>query len=426
MTEVARTQATANWLDVATSIADHLCASAFRHDGECTWMGTIQQGGVDGPATFTYETLGPDLYGGASGIALFLVECYARTGNAVHGDTARDALHFSAARTHRIPHRFRHGFYAGRTGVAFALARAAALLDDAQLASQARGELDQLARDEQEVVVLDVISGVAGAIAPLLMLANTLSLPSLREHAQRLGEHILRDAIRSDAGWCWGDEATGFHSQAPLTGYGHGASGLGVALLELFAVTDDERFRDGAREAFRYERSLFSALNDNWPDLRYSSDASDRGHYGVAWCLGAAGIGLARARALQIDPGHDDLRTDLAAALRAVDRRIRSTAIERDFSLCHGGGGLGDIALAIAAMTGAPAASEIANEIAGRGAAVAGRAPTSWGCGIRRGSNPSLMLGLAGIGHFYLRLADPTLPSVLIPLGPGNLEPSPL
>jgi lantibiotic modifying enzyme len=33
---------------------------------------------------------------------------------------------------------------------------------------------------------------------------------------------------------------------------------------------------------------------------------------------------------------------------------------------------------------------------------------------VRRGSNPSLMIGLAGIGYFYLRLADPTLESVLL------------
>jgi lantibiotic modifying enzyme len=33
---------------------------------------------------------------------------------------------------------------------------------------------------------------------------------------------------------------------------------------------------------------------------------------------------------------------------------------------------------------------------------------------VRRGSNPSLMIGLAGIGYFYLGLADPALPSVLL------------
>ena len=38
----------------------------------------------------------------------------------------------------------------------------------------------------------------------------------------------------------------------------------------------------------------------------------------------------------------------------------------------------------------------------------------SWPCGTRAGETPNLMLGLAGIGHFYLRLYEPSIPSVLI------------
>jgi hypothetical protein len=39
-----------------------------------------------------------------------------------------------------------------------------------------------------------------------------------------------------------------------------------------------------------------------------------------------------------------------------------------------------------------------------------------WPCGVPGGGeSPSLMLGLAGIGHFYLRLYDPaSVPSVLL------------
>lgn len=39
----------------------------------------------------------------------------------------------------------------------------------------------------------------------------------------------------------------------------------------------------------------------------------------------------------------------------------------------------------------------------------------SWPCGITTGETPSLMLGLAGIGYFYLRLYNyEKIPSVLI------------
>ena len=37
-----------------------------------------------------------------------------------------------------------------------------------------------------------------------------------------------------------------------------------------------------------------------------------------------------------------------------------------------------------------------------------------WPCGVGAGENPSLMVGMAGIGHFYLRLGAPQVPEVVI------------
>jgi hypothetical protein len=37
-----------------------------------------------------------------------------------------------------------------------------------------------------------------------------------------------------------------------------------------------------------------------------------------------------------------------------------------------------------------------------------------WPCGTHEGETASLMLGLAGIGYFYLRLNDATVPSLLL------------
>jgi hypothetical protein len=49
------------------------------------------------------------------------------------------------------------------------------------------------------------------------------------------------------------------------------------------------------------------------------------------------------------------------------------------------------------------------------------RAP--WPCGVPEGGEtPNLMLGIAGIGHFYLRLYDPRTPSILL-LVPRGAEP---
>jgi lantibiotic modifying enzyme len=369
---------------------------------------------------FTWETLGPDLYAGTSGVALFLAGMYARTGEVRYRETAREALRFSAARLDRIPGRFRQGFYSGRVGVAFALSRGGELLGDPALAHEAWGELDHRVADENEGILLDTISGAAGSIAPLLSLSSSLARSDLRALAERLGERIIAAADKDASGWKWGDDATGFHSHRPLTGYGHGAAGIGVALMELFAATGDARYRDGGREAFRYENALFNPERDNWPDFRYSADSSASGHFGVAWCLGAPGIGLSRLRAMQIDAAMPQYRLDAETALRTVRRRLADSADpgSDDFSLCHGWAGLGDFALLATEALGSTDARCLAEEIADRGASANAGSPGQWHCGLQRGTHPSLMLGLAGIGHFYLRLADPTVASLTLVSSP--------
>jgi lantibiotic modifying enzyme len=411
-------------LGLAGEIADRLCEEAYRYGGECTWMGTVQHGGHE-TATFTWETLGPDLYGGTSGVGLFLAEMYARTGEARYRDTGREALRFSAARLDRIPARSRQGFYSGRVGVAYVLARGGELLEDPELAHDASRELDHRAADQNDGILLDIISGAAGSIAPLLSLARSLARDDLRALAERLGERIIAGADQDASGWKWGDDATGFPSHRPLTGYGHGAAGIGLALLELFAATGDGHYRDAGREAFRYENSLFNPERENWPDFRYSDDAGDRGHFGVAWCLGAPGIGMSRLRAVQIDAATPQHRIDSEAALRTVRRQLASSADpgSEDFSLCHGWAGLGDFALLAAEALGSPEPRRLAEEIADRGATANAGSPGRWHCGLQRGTHPSLMLGLAGIGHFYLRLADPRVGSLTLVGSPPSARP---
>jgi lantibiotic biosynthesis protein len=55
-----------------------------------------------------------------------------------------------------------------------------------------------------------------------------------------------------------------------------------------------------------------------------------------------------------------------------------------------------------------------AEEVARIGGARYAMNPAAWPCGTHGGSTPSLLLGLAGIGRFFLRLARPDVPSVLL------------
>src|SRR4029453_9511880 len=106
------------------------------------------------------------------------------------------------------------------------------------------------------------------------------------------GEELIRRATISDHGWSWA--IPGRRYPQHLCGLSHGASGIGWALLELFAATGDKRFREGATGAFDYERSWLDASTGTWPDLRVGGQRRGGAHTTVSmmeatWCHGEAG-----------------------------------------------------------------------------------------------------------------------------------------
>lgn len=405
-------------IELAGEIAAAICATAISYDGECTWMGTVQRRGTArGTAQFSYESLGPDFYAGTAGVALFLAEWHSRSGDTAAAEVSVQAARFAAANLDRLHRKFRRSYYSGRLGIAHTLMRVSALLDNAELRDIAVREIDRQLRDTDEDILLDVISGAAGTIGPALALAADLGRPDLLSFAIRLGDRIVAAANSTEIGLAWGENSTGFSTKKPLTGLGHGAGGMGWALHELAAATGEPRFRDAAQGAFRYERSLFSITRGNWPDLRYSSDTSDTGSFGVAWCLGAPGIALTRMRAAELEGPSIQHTADVDAALRAISGFAEGTLDTgiADFSLCHGWAGLGDILLSIIRHRPSAVADALIDRIVGEGAIANHGQPHRWRCGMERGSTPAMMLGLAGIGYFFLRVADPmSVPSVLL------------
>jgi lantibiotic modifying enzyme len=406
-------------LSVAARIADHLCDTAFRHGDRCTWMGMTQdaEDGSD-QVDFTYGTLGPDLYGGTCGVALFLSEAWRRTGDRRWRDTALAGIAHALDRLDTIPPQARAGFYTGHVGVAYAAALIGRSLERADLEAQAIAVLDRLGGAADGDVVVDLLSGDTGAISPLLALAVQLDRPALCDLAMRLGRRTIAAAIRSDDGWSWPASAGAIEAARSLTGLAHGAAGIGWSLLELGNATGADEIIEAAQQAFRYENRWFRPAEDNWPDFR--EEDGDDAPACVAWCHGAPGIGLTRLRAVEL--GFDGYREDAEAAMRTTRSSLadRDSWVDGDFSLCHGHSGLGEVLRYASRVLGQPETAELVWEAAAAGAARFADEPASWPCGVRRGSNPSLMIGLAGIGYFFLGLADPALPSVLLVRPPAR------
>ena len=186
-------------LATAATIARDLAGSAVWFDGRCSWMGALP-GDERRPlgSRRTYAALGPDLYDGTSGVAIFLAEAAAALDDDRLRATAIGAIRHATTHADRVG---TGGLHEGRLGIAYAAARVAACTGS------------EAAREDARVVVggwrepggaLDVSDGAAGAALALLALAGPLEEPGLLERAGALGDVLIARANRSAAGWSWG------------------------------------------------------------------------------------------------------------------------------------------------------------------------------------------------------------------------------
>ncbi|HEX8700485.1 MAG TPA: type 2 lanthipeptide synthetase LanM [Myxococcaceae bacterium] len=390
----------------AIELGDELLRLAVRAGGRATWYGF----GQTPDEHWEYEPVGSGLYSGGSGIALFLALLAAHTREARFAEVALEAAR-------HVSDQFRHradglllGAFSGWSSAGYALARIAGLLGEPELRALAldmvRATLSATSSDEE----LDVIGGVAGTalVARRLMADDAQDLRLVLEAcAHRLLERPgIPERRPAD------DEP-----RPLLAGAAHGAAGLAWALAELHAVTGDERLLHRLGSLCAYERQLYDPAEGNWPDLRPGRQ-SPRGGV-MAWCHGAPGIGLARLLLLDALPALAEARADVDLAVAATLARGELG----NASLCHGS--LGNAELLVAASAhGRPELLLTARSWARR-ALERRRHSGGWSTGVPfRTPEPSLLLGLAGIGYQLLRLAAPERVPSLLGLGVEPLTPS--
>ncbi|MEA2438402.1 MAG: hypothetical protein QOF65_2958 [Thermoleophilaceae bacterium] len=404
----------ASMRDAALRISREIVTGAVWQGERCNWVGAMPEEAPGGRTTLTYRALGPDLYGGSAGVGLFLAEVARATGDPDSRRTSLGALRHAVSRVDDIAPFSRLGLYAGRPGVALALALAARALDEPERDAGARALASGAAGAHDPSDEHDLMSGRAGAVVGLLALRALLDEAALLDAAADHGDALLDAAHRTDAGLCW--RSPSLPGARGLTGYSHGAAGVAVALLELAAATEQQRYRDGAQAAFAYERALYDPAARNWPDLRSSAERHARpgSSFATFWCHGAPGGALARLRALELG-GDDRLRAEATAALSTtqawVTGALASSAV--NYSLCHGLAGNAEILLECASLLPG-SASELVRRVAVAGIDTYPARGLPWPSGAHGGATPCLFLGLAGIGWFYLRLAQPELASLLL------------
>ena len=407
-------------ITAARSVGDRLCKLALHGEESVGWVGVdiMQDREWHLLPTFT------DLYSGTSGIALFLAYLGLLTDEEGYTSLARVALastRSQVARQKERPELVGIGTFQGLGAFIYLLSHLGALWNEPTLFQEAEEMIKLLPTAISRDEAIDVIGGSAGCIAALLSLDAVAPSQSTLATAIQCGDHIIAHARPQNAGIGWSTML----QETPLTGFAHGNAGIALSLLRLFAVSGEERFRQTALAAMEYERSLFSLERRNWPDLRsaFSSSATsnqqtgqqESNSYMVAWCHGAAGIGLARLASLEYI---DD------AALHAEIDAALQTSLAHGFGLnhclCHGDMGNLEFVLSATRLLSLHQYDEQVQRLTSMLLDSIER--HGWVTGVPLGvETPGLMIGIAGIGYALLRLAcAERIPSILLLAPPST------
>lgn len=406
------------FINAAAGIAAEIAGKVIRKDKNPQWL--TQK--LDPVKHFL--NIGPVdslLYEGSSGIGLFLSaysyvtgddkyrslakECFGNMRDIIEDENIRVMAKWTSV-----------GYAGGMAGMVWAADTAAGFLgNDKELKQLAAKALDvfsdEAIHNDQN---FDILYGSAGGLACLLEFYNKYKEKRLLSLAVKCGEHLLSKRTDFKGVPLW---QANFASR-PLCGLGHGLAGHAYALLKLFAVTKDERFRDAAANALNYETDAYMEDAHNWPDFRTSKDMKET-ETGLmfGWCSGAPGIGMGRLMTLDI-MDNEQIRKDIENAIMNV-KGFKFMPHSPDH-LCCGFAGRIDFLIEAALRLERP---ELMDEARRQLSFVVNRAQRK-GFYTFKGTNskavfaPGFFSGIAGVAYTALRMAKPELlPTMQLPCG---------
>jgi type 2 lantibiotic biosynthesis protein LanM len=409
----------AMFLKAACDIADRLVHLAYVDEHGAGWISIAYVNERE----WCLLPTDTSLYDGTSGIAFFLAYIGAATGRERYTTLARAALaavQEDEKELRKKPQDLLLGGFLGWGSLLYLYTHLGSLWQEETLLSRARDVTLLLPELVGQDTYLDFLSGSAGCLTTLFALYSVAPSAELLAIAIQCGDHLLRYASQ-----CGGEPLPQSQELAsrPLTGFSHGAAGMALSLFQLAEISGETRFREGAQQALAYERSVFSPVQQNWPDFRTTKPgktATDQESSMTTWCHGAPGIGLARLASL---PYQDDasMREDIAIALQTT----LAQGFGMNHSLCHGD--LGNLELLLtAAQTLENAAYYLDLTRTYATTILKSIEREGWLTGVPSSvESPGFMTGIAGIGYQLLRLAEPELVPPVLTLAPPTKKTAP-
>jgi len=370
-----------------------------------------------------------DIFSGNSGILLFFSELYNVTKEKRYLKEIRLISEF-IVKQNECHLYFTPSFYCGGLGLAYSLSRTYVITqidwykeESIRMLNLCRNSL------ENKSSSCEFLYGSSGTLLGLILIYNILKIEWLLECVMIALKSLLNEAILTPTGIGWGKSES---KKGELSGFAHGATGIALALTEMYRITKNPALKFLIRETCKYEDRLFDKRRGNWKDLRHLFDRSkgieeEINNYingnrkflktssdMVAWCHGSVGIGLARARMFEVLADNNCLEMAQVALATTKTSEINNRRW-LNFCQCHGGAGNAELFLKLADIENKPEHIEVINLIADNGLSINKKTGTFNEDG--RPSEPGLMNGMAGVGYFFLRIAAPKkVPSILLPV----------
>lgn len=386
-------------LSASQSIGNHLIDNAIVTTKDVSWFGYHIAGDdrVLGEVSL-------DFYAGRLGPIMFLAYLSELSGEVRYKKLAHKSLN-------GLVHRLKSGStytgtgFSGWGGYLYVLASLYSIWRTDELTvyiDDALAQIKPLILDDKN---FDIVAGNAGCILALLTLAKHSRYKQTATTLAKLCGDALLATTHSDAesfGWP-------FHQcDRVLTGFGHGNSGVALALDQLYQESKNTKYLMAAQKAIAFENSLYNDKEKNWPDLRDKNNKK----FMSAWCHGAAGITLSRS--LIKSPDNEDFhQRDMQIGIEQLQKKQAHI----NQNLCHGVLGNLDILHTASIRSNNP---KLANVFTEKLAEITKyfNQKVLFAPAEPLHQQPGFMTGLSGMGYVLLKVIAPELLPNALALSP--------
>jgi HopA1 effector protein family/Lanthionine synthetase C-like protein len=231
-----------SFLQAAANIGEMLCKKAYWSSNQqaANWLGHSVLPDNLNKVSPCISSLNHSLYDGLGGVALYLAQLYSLTKIDSFRRTAIGALEGACLQVQQQSSQNTPlSFYSGLLGVVYSILEVSVLVNTPIFVDRLPGFFEKLRGNLSLEHGLDIISGNAGSILAFLELAQRHNIESCYEWALMLGDEIYNSAIVNNGIWTWPSQRMpgSRDPSRPLTGLSHGMAGIGLALSELYLLT---------------------------------------------------------------------------------------------------------------------------------------------------------------------------------------------